>query len=327
MPDSSDRDRRRAREAAADRERADEAAEDRATSGAGDDEVSVQDFSERFTDFISGQGAAEDAAKNEQARRDAESTWRSLYGGPDVGDLTAEYAGEATRDEYGDLGGSPSALESRWADATQDQRASMQAMRSLYEDGGYTDADRMMSRSMRDQQARQMGSMNQAAMQGMQARGMGGSGAELAMRMQGGEAMAGANAQSDAMLGQSAQQRAWQALQGWGDMGNASAGMEMQRRQALDAYNSQNMDWRRGREQRNTSWANQGEGSRVEAERDRQGMNERAAAMGLGQYQAGSEGRRQDRAMMDQATGRSVEMMGSGLSAAATMIPTRRGGS
>jgi hypothetical protein len=315
MPDSSDRDRRRAREAAAERERIDEAEEDRARSHAGGpDNLDVDDFSEAFTGWISGSDAREDAAKNEQDRQSAEATWRGLYGGPNVGDLTAEYAGEATRDEYGDLGGGPSALENRWADATQDQRASMQAMRSLYEDGGYTDADRMQSRAMRDQQARQMGSMNQAAMQGLQARGMGGSGAELAMRMQGGEAMAGANAQSDAALGQAAQQRAWQALQGWGAMGNASAGMELQRRQALDAYNAQNMDWRRGREQRNTSWANQGESSRAEAEATRQGMNERAASMGLGAYQGGSEGRRQDRAMQDEATSRIPNAVGSGLS-------------
>jgi hypothetical protein len=319
VPDTSDRDRRRAREAEADREADEASAHADATDGSGSGDIFADDATTRYTDWISGAGAAKDAAENKRKQRLAESVWTRRFGGPDVDDLTADYVGEATSDEFGSLLGGPSEFSTEGGytaaeSGAADQRAAMDALRGMYETGGYTQADEMASRAMRDQQARQMGSANAAALQNMQARGMGGSGAELGMRMQAGEAMAGANAQTDASLQQAAMQRALQALQGYGAQSNAVAGADMQRRQALDSYNQSNTDWRRGREGRNTNWANESESSRVAAEQSRQEMDERAAAGLTGQYQAAQSNTRADRAMQDEGTGRGPNALGSGFS-------------
>jgi hypothetical protein len=206
---------------------------------------------------------------------------------PTLDDMSVRYQGEGTTDEYGNLQGGASQLEGYGQSG--DQRASMDAMRGLYESGGYTDADRNMSRALRDQQAMQMGAQNAASMQQMQARGMGGSGAELAMRMGSGDSMAGANSMADAQLQQAAMQRSWQALQGYGNSANQQQEQELQRRGALDAYNQQNMDWRRGREQRNTGYGNASRESRAQAHRDQYGYRQGLASLHLGHNPNGSQ--------------------------------------
>jgi hypothetical protein len=227
---------------------------------------------------------------------------------PSVDALTPETFLEGDADEYGDLIGGPSELEG--FGPSGDQGASMQALRGLYESGGYTDADRNMSRVLRDQQGMQLGAANQAALQGMQARGMGGSGAELAMRMGAGDSMAAANSSADAQLQQAAMQRAMQALSGWTSQSNAVQQQELARRGALDAYNQQNMDWRRGRESRNTQWANQGSRDRTAAQQQAYENRERVSAGLTNQYSTDAGQRNANRSRQDERDAQTAGLLG-----------------
>lgn len=276
----------------------------------------VSDFDDVSADipvwgWLSGASARRDAARNASDRERAEQAWRSLGAvDPTVDELTSHYVLEGGRDEYGDLLGGPSAL-ANMGPHSEDQGAALRALRGLYESGGYTDADMAASRAMRAQQAQALGSANQAALQQMQARGMGGSGAEFAARMQGSQAMAGANSQADAALQMTAMQRALGALQGYGSLATTMRDQEMQRRSALDAFNQGNMDWRRGRESRNTAYTNRGEDSRAAAEQQRYSNSERKIAGLTGQYSAGESGRQFDTNRRDEADERGAAAIGS----------------
>src|SRR5690349_12763519 len=209
MPASTrDRDERRAAEAQR-QERADQERRDhemdvadayRRMGWTEDDGTGVSDFDQGSADipiwgWLSGAQARRDAARNREDQLAAQGTWGGLATTqPSVYDLTADYLGEGNQDEYGDLIGGPSAFQNA-SEGGQMQRQAMEALQNLYQSGGVMEGDRAASRAMRDQQAQQLGAANQAALQNMQARGMGGSGAELAMRMQAGDTMARANAQ------------------------------------------------------------------------------------------------------------------------------------
>jgi hypothetical protein len=78
--------------------------------------------------------------------------------------------------------------------------------------------------------------------------------------------------------------RALQALQGSASMSNTMQEQEYARRSALDAFNQQNMDWRRGRENRNTDWMNQGGQNRANAYQTAYTNRERAVAGATNQY-------------------------------------------
>lgn len=301
------------------REHAERVEESRTRGGFYDrgDGTEVSDFDEGSADipiwgWLSGASARRDAARNRRDQLLAQGVWGGLVGGaPSVEDLTADFLGEATRDEYGDLIGGRSAFEH---DFGQDQVAAMDALRGLYESGGYTDGDMAASRALRGQQAMQLGAANQAALQQMQARGMGGSGAELAMRMGANDAMAYGNAQGDAAIQQAAMQRALQALQGYGSMANATRSADQQRMAALDAFNQSNMDWRRGRETRNTAWSNQTEQSRANAVQAAHENQERGVAGLTNQYQGAQQNRRADGARQDAANEAGANAIGTLLS-------------
>jgi hypothetical protein len=235
--------------------------------------------------------------------------WRDVSGSaPSVDTLTPETFLEGDTDEYGNLIGGPSQLEG--FGPSGDQGASLEALRGLYESGGYTDADRNMSRVLRDQQGMQLGAANQAALQGMQTRGMGGSGAELAMRMGAGDSMAAANSSADAQLQQAAMQRALQSLQGWQSGSNTVQQQELARRGALDAYNQSNDDWRRGRESRNTQLANQGSRDRTAAQQQAYENRERVAAGMTNQYSTDVGGRNSNRDRSDARDGQAAQFLG-----------------
>jgi hypothetical protein len=241
-------------------------------SGASDAQARYQDQTE--------------AARNRQY-------WHDLgASAPSVDALTPETFLEGSVDEYGNLIGDPSQLEG--FGPSSDQRASLEALRRLSE-GGLTEADRNMSRALRDQQAMQMGANSRAAQQQMQARGMGGSGAELAMRMGTADSMAGANSMADAQLQQSAQMRAMQALQSWQGGANTVQSQELARRNALDAFNQANTGWRRGREERNTAWTNRGAENRAQAQQQAYANRRDVAAGATNQYSTDASGRNAQR--------------------------------
>ncbi len=200
---------------------------------------------------------------------------------PTVGELTPDYSLEADEDAFGSLLMGPSELEDYRVRSDGYQDAALEALRQLSASGGYTDADRTMSADLRRAAAMERGQMlrgaNEAALQQSYARGMGGGGAELASRLAGSQAMAQGQAGYDASVNaatqQAAMQRALAAMQGMGSLGTQRqsnlAQQEMARRGALDNYNQANMDWRRGREQRNTGIANQQARDRADAYQQR----------------------------------------------------------
>lgn len=258
--------------------------------------------------WLSGAGARNTSAQNEADRNAARATWRQLGQGPSVDELTPTYQGEGSTDEYGDLLGGPSQLEG--FGNSEDQRAALAAMRSLYEQGGYTAADRNAQAAARANQAQQVGAMNQAALRALEARGGGGGGGALAAQLSGSQALANANAQSDAALQSAAMQRAFAAMQGAGNQANAMQAQELSRRNALDAFNQQNMDWRRGRQTRNTNIANRGADARANAQQMHYGNAMDWAAGMTGQYTGAQSDRRQDLAMRDEADERGAETLG-----------------
>jgi hypothetical protein len=270
---------------------------------------------------LTGSAARRDAAYNQYQQRQAINAWRELgESAPTAEDLTPQYGTEGTEDEYGDMLGGPSQLQG--FGASSDQTQALEALRRMYTDGGYTDESRNLASAMQAQNAQQVGGMNRAALSQMEARGMGGSGAALAAQMGGSQSLANANAQSDAAIHQAAQMRALQALQGYGQMSTTMQGQEFARRQALDAYNQQNMDWRRGRESRNTGTQNAQQDAAASA-RQQAWSNQASTVSGLtGQYQASQDNRRADGERTDAATDRLLNTAGTVVGAAACCHPT-----
>lgn len=222
--------------------------------------------------------------------------------------LETELFTERQGDEWGSLRGGPSALESaRGAPERTAQLQALAQLQNLAQTGGYTDADRAMSNAARLSRGAQMRGATQAALQQAQARGAGGGGQELLARMTGAQSANTANAMADAQVQQAAMQRALQAMAQGGQLGTTMYDQEMQRRAALDAWNRQQLDWRRGREQRNTERYYRQEQDRVGAEQARSRFAQDAAAMATGQYSTAANERQaalqaQQQAGRDQAT-------------------------
>jgi hypothetical protein len=203
-------------------------------------------------------------------------------GAPSVDQLTPDLYLEGTEDEYGDMLGGPSELTD--LRASEDQMRALRNMQQLYDQGGYTEADRAASQENAIRQGQMLRGSQQAALQQMQARGMAGGGSELGARLAGSQQYAMGNAMGDAQVQQVAMARALQALQGSASMSNTMQEQEYARRSALDAFNQQNMDWRRGRENRNTDWMNQGGQNRANAYQTAYTNRERAVAGATNQY-------------------------------------------
>lgn len=251
--------------------------------------------------------AAEARAQDAEARNRA--VWERLQAtAPSVDDLAVNYYQESNEDVYGDLLGGPSQLEGLDARGSGHQQAALAALQQMYTSGGWTDQDARVAADLRRlgamERGQQLRGANEAALQQMSARGMGGSGAELAARLSASQGLAQSQAMADAStnaaLQQAAMARQMAALQGYGSMATGMRDQEMARRSALDAYNQNNVDWRRGRESRNTAWANQGQESRSQARQQAYENRERAAAGMTNQYSTdvsrrNAEGNRRDR--------------------------------
>lgn len=268
--------------------------------------------------WLTGADARASAARSQSAAQDQRDLMLNLaQSAPTAEELTPEYYQEGTTDTYGDLLGGPSQLEGY---SSGDQRAALgqigaaqSALMNIANHGGLTSADRQALTAQRLREGQALRGANQAAIQQMGARGMGGGGAELAARLSGSQAYANANAMNDASIMQGAQARAMQALAGAGSLGSAYGSVagqmnaqELARRQAIDAYNRANTDWRRGRESRNTAWANRQQDSRVNARQQAYQNQERAVvgAAGYNPYGAGAADRqRQDQANRDLGAG------------------------
>jgi hypothetical protein len=264
----------------------------------GNDPGLASDFDEGMADvpvlgWLFGSSARRDQARNAAKQRLQERTWQSLLGsGPSSEQLTPYYEGERRTDEYGNLIGGPSQLENVGpAYDVQDSLAGLQRMGR----GELAPGDVAQMRLATQEQQRLLRGQNDAITQQMAGRGMLGSGADLATRLQGSEAALGAQSQQQSQMLAAAQQRALGALQAGGQLGLQAGSQDLARRSALDAYNQQQLDWRRGRGQRSTEWGNRGREARSNAIQQAYQNRERGAAGLTGQYQQAQENRREDK--------------------------------
>lgn len=175
---------------------------------------------------------------------------------PSADDLDVFYEGIGTDDEYGNLIGDGSQV-SRQGQGEASQARVMAALKQLSDQGGYTRADRDMQNAMGAQNAQQVGAQNQAAMRGQFARGMGGSGAGLASQLSGSQGLASANAMGNAQIQQAAMQRLMDSYGMQGSLAGQQNSQQLQRQNALDAYNQRQLDWRRNRTNANVAMRNQ----------------------------------------------------------------------
>lgn len=153
-----------------------------------------------------------------------------------------------------------------WAYADQDAvNAQYDALDQLekWGQGNLTDVDMNNMRLAQMDNARAERSAREATMQQMQARGMGGSGAELAGILGGQQGMANANNAAGLSMQIAAQDRALRAIEG---AGNLSSGIRQssfdeayQRGSAIDEFNQANTSYQQGVQGRNTDRWNQGQ--------------------------------------------------------------------
>ena len=280
----------------------------------------ASDFDEGSADvpiwgWLSGASGRRDAARNQAQQQRQERAWQNVLGTtPSEESLTTQYQQLGTADEYGDLAGGPSAVSQRGAGEADQQRI-MGALRSLQQSGGYTGADRTARSANHAAVGQQLGSANEAALQSMYARGMGGSGSELAARLSGAQGAASANAQGDAQIQQAAMQRALQAMQAQGGLAGQMNDQQLQRQQALNDYNQQQLNWRRGRSAANTELENRTRQSRSQANQQAYENRERGVAGLTGQYQQGQQNRRADAQREDQQNQNAAGWIGALLAA------------
>lgn len=165
-----------------------------------------------------------------------------------------------------------SVAESEYTQIKEDpelQKAQLEALTGLQQRAqvGLSAEDRAALNQVRQQTQRDAEAKRQQVMQQMQARGMGGSGAELIAQLQAGQGAAElASQQSDQLMAQ-AQQRALQALGQSGEMAGqmqqAQFGREAQKAQALDERNRFLAQNSIARQQRNVSSLNQAQAANL----------------------------------------------------------------
>lgn len=146
------------------------------------------------------------------------------------------------------------------------------ALRMLQEQAstqGLTNAERQMSESMRRRQEQAARGSREAALQQMEARGMGSSGLSLLSQMQASEDAGQRSADFDAQMAMAAQQRMLQALQGYGQLGANYYGQSFEqdatRRSAQDDFSRWQTDYARGVHGRNTERRNEAARARSDA--------------------------------------------------------------
>lgn len=201
-----------------------------------------------------GQSADEEAMRTDRSM----ALWNDLGNwAPAVDDLTARYEREAM------IGPGADSLMAR--DALRE-----------WSEGGLTAADRAMMEDARRNTGRAARADREATMSAMNARGMGGSGAELAGLLSAGEGAADRNASMDATMMGAAQQRQIGATN------------------ALGEFGAREDDYARGRESRNTDIANREEDTRISAEETAYQNRERATAGATNQYMGANSGHPED---------------------------------
>lgn len=242
---------------------------------------------------ITGAAGRRDAEAARRAEVENRNIWRDLLGSaPTADDLAVEYqTGDYVegpgRSELGAAGADPASLLA--------QRRALERLEELSR-GGLSDADRAQMRLGRERADMAARSQRDAALQGLEARGLGGSGMSLLARQTAAQGAGMAGAASDASLLAASQQRALQALQGYGTLASGMRGQSFSedatRRGAVDDFNRWATERRQAHSYRGADMANRSSESRSDARDTAYRYRERAAGGMTGQY-AGDQSRRQ----------------------------------
>lgn len=173
-----------------------------------------------------------------------------------------EYFGGFTAQTEGNIGMGPSAMEGVSTDPRL-QEAQMAALQQIAEIGqaGMTPAEAAALRTARRGAAAEAQAKSNQVLQEMQRRGMGGSGMELAARLQAAQSGADRMSQESDRAMQMAQQRALQAISQSGSMAGQMRGQQFgeqsdiaRARDAINQFNTQNQQQVQAR---NTAATNQ----------------------------------------------------------------------
>lgn len=143
--------------------------------------------------------------------------------------------------------------------------------------GGLTEADMMGLEQVRRNAAGQDQARQEAILQNMQQRGMGGFGNELIARLSSGQAAADRASQEGMQIAQMAQQRALEAMMNQGNMASSVRGQEFSEQSrmadAKDIINRFNVQNQQGVQQRNIGMQNQAQQRNLDA-RQQQALRE-----------------------------------------------------
>lgn len=245
-------------------------------------------------------GGPADAAYAEAEARRNESGWDALLDyAPTANDLAVDYEQDpGVAADWQAQGASAD------ADAVAAQDLALRGLSDIATSGGLTAADRARMQLGEMEVGRSMRASREADLAAMQARGMGGSGAEMASMLGAQQAGADGLFSRDADIQINAEQRAMDALAGVGNLGSQQRGQSFDESawnaQNQNDYNRWNTDYERGRSQWNTERRNDSRDSRSQARQQAYENRERVQAGKTDQWASAASGRRQDQARNDE---------------------------
>jgi hypothetical protein len=205
---------------------------------------------------------------------------------PSVDELSVEYEEDPFVAGPDQAGVDATGREAQWR--------ALQQMEEMYRGGGLTSADRARMELARQQVGQQMRASREADEAALQARGMGGSGMQLASMLGAQQAGATALSQRDAAIQSEAADRAFRAMQGAGALGSGMRSQAGQEASAIDDFNRWQADYARDRSRWNTQQRNRTRESRAGAAQQDYGnkvgiaagrQGDASAAIGQDQYQ------------------------------------------
>jgi hypothetical protein len=197
-------------------------------------------------------------------------------------------------------------------DSIEAERRALAAMEGVAYSGGMTQADRARMQLGASEVGQVMRGQRDADMNALQARGMGGSGAQIASMLNAQQGGAQAMSERDAQMQMHAEDRALDAMSRAGSMGSQmrgeSWGESSTRARSLDELRANDLRYRRDLERANTGWGNKTKESLADARRDVDSRHERIAAGMTNQYPtdvaaAAEESRRREELEKDTAAG------------------------
>jgi hypothetical protein len=278
---------------------------------ADDSDGSASSFDEGSADipiwgWLSGAQARRDSARAQSEADRIASGWDALSDFmPTPDDLAVDYA----HDPGVEAGWTPERAEAD-AGAIDAQRSALAGLDDIYSSGGITDADRARMQLGEMEVGRQMRASREADLAALQARGMGGSGAEMASMLSAQQSGADGLFARDAEIQSRAQDRAMDALSGMGSLGGQMRGQSFDESawnaQQGNDYNRWNTDYDRERSRWNTQQTNRSRESMRDARQTSYENHERQQAGRTGQWSQASSGARQDQRRQDEANATST---------------------